>query len=210
MNHLRIVTRNSNLALVQCDEVAALLPQVVIDLVPVLSLGDKDKNTSLMGEAPADFFTRELDEALLNNEADIAVHSAKDLPYPLREGLMVVALLPAADQSDSLVGRQNLRLAELPLGATVGTSSKKRAGQLAALRPDLKIASIRGTIEERIAQVDNGHVDALIVATCALDRLGLRHRASEVLLFETHPLQGHLAVVAKKGNNEVEELFRGI
>lgn len=207
MNHLRIVTRNSNLALVQCDEVATLLPQVVVELLPILSLGDRDKTTSLMGQVPADFFTRELDEALLCGQADIAVHSAKDLPYPLHDGLEVVALLPAANQSDSLVSRFDVPLAQLPEGASVGTSSKKRAEQLAALRPDLKISHIRGTIEERIAQVDNGSVDALIVATCALDRLGLRHRASEELPFETHPLQGHLAVVAKRGNKELSELF---
>jgi len=207
VNNIRVITRNSNLALVQCDEVAQLLPQTGFDLIPVASMGDKMKHLSLMGDIPADFFTRELDEALLRGDADIAVHSAKDLPYPLAEGLEIVALLPAKDQSDSLVSVNNLTLSELPAGSRIGTSSPKRKEQILSQRPDLTIVSIRGTIEERIAQVDNGDVDALIVATCALERLDLTHRIAERLPFETHPLQGHLAIVAKKGNEPVKEIF---
>lgn len=165
------------------------------ELVKLTSYGDRHKEQSLMdgGLAP-DFFTRELDEALLSGKADIAVHSAKDLPYPLTDGIEVIALTEGKDKTDSLVARDGQTLATLPAGSKVGTSSAQRRAELLKLRSDLEVVPIRGTIEERIAQVDSGKVDALIVATCALERLGLLHRATERLPFKTHPLQGNLAV----------------
>lgn len=163
-----------------------------------------------MDNIPEDFFTRELDAALLSGKADVAVHSAKDLPYPLPEGLELYCLTQAKDKSDSLVSNVNLKLSELPAGARVGTSSSKRKEELLKQRPDLEIVAIRGTIEERIAQVDNGHIDALIVASCALERLGLSWRATEKLPFATHPLQAHLAVVGKAGNATLKNIFTSI
>jgi uroporphyrinogen III methyltransferase/synthase len=171
------------------------------------SFGDKNKHISLMNAIPGDFFTRELDGSLLDGEADIAVHSAKDLPYPLPCGLEIYCLTRAADQTDALVSRQNTGLYDLPAGARVGTSSATRRAELLRLRPDLTVVGIRGTIEERIAQVDNGYVDALIVATCALKRLQLEKRAAEVLPFKTHPLQGSIAVVGVENNPEMKFLF---
>ena len=192
---IRIATRQSPLALLQVEELVREAGITDYELVKLTSYGDKHKEQSLMdgGLAP-DFFTRELDEALLSGKADIAVHSAKDLPYPLTDGIEVIALTEGKDKTDSLVARDGLTLASLPQGSRVGTSSAQRKEELLRVRPDIEVVPIRGTIEERIAQVDSGKVDALIVATCALERLGLLHRATERLPFKTHPLQGNLAV----------------
>jgi uroporphyrinogen III methyltransferase / synthase len=194
---LRVATRTSNLASRQVEEVFGQFPGIPYQLVPLQSYGDKNKKISLLKNTIQDFFTRELDIALRNHEADIAVHSAKDLPYPMPDGLEVIALFAAFDKTDSIVSRGNLTLAQLPANPKLGTSSELRKAELLKLRSDIRIVSIRGTIEERIEQVDKGDYDAVIVATCALKRLQLNHRIAEVLPFETHPLQGNLAVVAR-------------
>lgn len=209
---MRIISRQSRLALLQVDEVMRQFPDVSYELIKTDSYGDKHKDVSLMDKAvSADFFTRELDAALLEGRADVAVHSAKDLPYPLPAGIEVIALTESADKSDSLVTRDGKTLRQLPPQSKIGTSSEQRKAELMALRPDVEVVAIRGTIEERIAQVDSHAVDALIVATCALDRLGLAHRASERLPFNTHPLQGNLAVTASVDvGNDIRELFSKI
>lgn len=204
---IKVISRQSPLALLQVQEVFSFFPDIHYELIKLESYGDKNKTISLLDNPPADIFTRELDNALLNETADLAVHSAKDLPYPLPAGLEVIALFDAFDQTDSLVARQNLTLRSLPTGARIGTSSPTRRKELLALRPDVEVVSIRGTIEERIAQVDSGYIDALIVASCALTRLGLSHRVSEVLPFETHPLQGNLAIVAKENREDIKAVF---
>jgi len=206
---LKVISRQSPLALLQVQEVFSFYSELHYELIKLESYGDKNKTISLLDNPPADIFTRELDNALLNETADIAIHSAKDLPYPLPAGLEVIALFDAFDQTDSLVAPQNLSLQSLPTGARIGTSSPTRRKELLALRPDVEVVSIRGTIEERIAQVDSGFIDALIVASCALTRLGLSQRVSEVLPFETHPLQGNLAVVAKDNRADLKLIFAG-
>ena len=194
----RIISRQSRLALLQVEELVKEAGITDYELIKTTSYGDRHKEVSLMDEGLAqDFFTRELDEALLEGRADIAVHSAKDLPNPLPDGIELLALTEGKDPSDSLVARDGLTLTTLPEGSKVGTSSAQRKEELLKVRPDLVVVPIRGTIEERIAQVDDGAVDALIVATCALDRLGLSHRATERLPFKTHPLQGKLAVTGR-------------
>ena len=200
-------SRQSPLALLQVQEVFGLFPEINYELIKLESFGDKNKQISLLDNPPADIFTRELDEAILNGTADLAIHSAKDLPYPLPQGVEVIALFEAFDQSDSLVSRNNLTLETLAAGARIGTSSPTRKKELLSLRPDVEVVSIRGTIEERIAQVDSGFIDALIVATCALKRLGLEKRIAEILPFETHPLQGNLAITAKAGRDDLKALF---
>jgi uroporphyrinogen III methyltransferase/synthase len=210
MQPLRVISRHSPLAIIQVEEVFGQLPDLRYELSVFKSFGDKHKSISLMRDnLRSDFFTKELDEMLLANEADIAIHSAKDLPYPLPVGLEIIALTRKLDDSDSLVVREGLptRLSDLPKGAVIGTSSPKRKQELESLRNDLTVKSIRGTIEERIEQTDKGDYDAVIVATCALQRLDLENRISEILPFKTHPLQGVLAVVAKCGRNELKEVF---
>jgi uroporphyrinogen III methyltransferase/synthase len=204
---LNVISRATPLAVLQAKEAMAAFPAVEYRLLTMETFGDRHKEMSLLEGVAGDFFTRELDERLLNGQADIAVHSAKDLPYPLPEGLEVYALLPAGDRSDALVSRGNLTLNELPPGATVGTSSSARKAELLRLRRDLTVVSIRGSIEERIAQVDSGRIDALIVASCALIRLGIAQRIAQRLPFATHPLQGHLALTGNKNRPELKALF---
>lgn len=204
---LKVVCRDSPLSLLQVREVFSFFPETDYRIMPVLSYGDKNKHIPLTEAVASDFFTREPDEALLSSEADVAVHSAKDLPYPLRHGLELMALLEADDTTDTLVSRNNLTLEQLPHGAKVGTSSTTRKAELLQRRPDLEVVSIRGNVEERIAQVDNGAIDALIVAGCALKRLGLASRIACVLDFKTHPLQGHLAVVGRSDRKDLIDFF---
>lgn len=205
---IRVIARGSRLSRLQVEEVFKNFPELAYEIKYLESYGDKNQQISLLnGEAPADIFTRELDDAIRQGDADIAIHSAKDLPYPLPEDIEVIALFPAFDTTDSLVSRKHKKLAELPAGSIIGTSSPLRKKGLNELRPDLTIKGIRGCIEERVQQVKDGKYDAAIVATCALKRLGMEDEIAEVLPFPTHPLQGFLAVTAKKGSQDLKQAF---
>ena len=205
---IRVIARGSRLSRLQVEEVFKNFPELAYEIKYLESYGDKNQQISLLnGEAPADIFTRELDDAIRQGDADIAIHSAKDLPYPLPEDIEVIALFPAFDTTDSLVSRDHKKLAELPAGSIIGTSSPLRKKGLNELRPDLSIKGIRGCIEERVQQVKDGKYDAAIVATCALKRLGMEDEIAEVLPFPTHPLQGFLAVTAKKGSHDLKQAF---
>ncbi len=196
---IRVIARGSRLSRLQVEEVFKNFPELAYEIKYLESYGDKNQQISLLnGEAPADIFTRELDDAIRQGDADIAIHSAKDLPYPLPEDMEVIALFPAFDTTDSLVSRDHKKLAELPAGSIIGTSSPLRKKGLNKLRPDLTIKGIRGCIEDRVQQVKDGKYDAAIVATCALKRLGMEDEIAEVLPFPTHPLQGFLAITALK------------
>lgn len=196
---IRVIARGSRLSRLQVEEVFKNFPELAYEIKYLESYGDKNQQISLLnGEAPADIFTRELDDAIRQGDADIAIHSAKDLPYPLPEDMEVIALFPAFDTTDSLVSRDHKKLAELPAGSIIGTSSPLRKKALNELRPDLTIKGIRGCIEDRVQQVKDGKYDAAIVATCALKRLGMEDEIAEVLPFPTHPLQGFLAITALK------------
>ena len=198
---IRVIARGSRLSRLQVEEVFKNFPELAYEIKYLESYGDKNQQISLLnGEAPADIFTRELDDAIRQGDADIAIHSAKDLPYPLPEDIEVIALFPAFDTTDSLVSKDHKKLAELPAGSIIGTSSPLRKKGLNELRPDLTIKGIRGCIEERVQQVKDGKYDAAIVATCALKRLGMEDEIAEVLPFPTHPLQGFLAITGKKGS----------
>ena len=205
---IRVIARGSRLSRLQVEEVFKNFPELAYEIKYLESYGDKNQQISLLnGEAPADIFTRELDDAIRQGDADIAIHSAKDLPYPLPEDIEVIALFPAFDTTDSLVSRDHKKLVELPAGSIIGTSSPLRKKGLNELRPDLTIKGIRGCIEERVQQVKDGKYDAAIVATCALKRLGMEDEIAEVLPFPTHPLQGFLAVTAKKGSQDLKQTF---
>lgn len=205
---IRVIARGSRLSRLQVEEVFKNFPELAYEIKYLESYGDKNQQISLLnGEAPADIFTRELDDAIRQGDADIAIHSAKDLPYPLPEDIEVIALFPAFDTTDSLVSRNHKKLAELPAGSIIGTSSPLRKKGLNELRPDLTIKGIRGCIEERIQQVKDGKYDATIVATCALKRLGMEDEITEVLPFPTHPLQGFLAITALKESQDLKQAF---
>lgn len=180
------------------------LRELVID-----SPGDRDKTVSMLEPGiPDDFFTRDLDQAVLAGRADAALHSAKDLPWPLPKGLEVWTLGPRAEPHDELCSLSGWSIESLPLHARVGTSSPERQAQLLALRPDLVIVSLRGTIAERLTYLDDQRADAIVVAACALRRLKLP--AGVPLPFSTHPLQGHLAVVGPRNNPRLRQAFGGL
>ena len=200
----RVGTRASPLALKQTEEAIGFLkrldPKSEFEVVRIETYGDKDKTTPISEIEGSDFFTREIDEALLRCEIDFAVHSAKDVANELADGLTIAAVTKSVDPHDALVSKGNLKLDELPVGATIGTSSQRRKEQLKRYRPDFKIVNIRGAIEERLAFLD-GNLDAIVIAASALVRLGLETRIAERMPFtimKPHPLQGSLAVVARR------------
>ena len=207
---MTVVSRMSTLAQRQTDELCALLPDVPFHKITRETFGDVHQETCLHANTKANIFSDALDECVAHGGADIAVHSAKDVPVPLRAELAIVALTRAADTTDALVSARNCALADLPAGARVGTSSTQRASHLRTLRPDLQPVSIRGSIEQRLAQIDAGAVDAIIVATCALQRLGLAQRIAQIVPWATHPLQGRLAVVARRDRADVKATFIAI
>lgn len=210
MSEIKIVIRDSNLSEKQAIEAIKLFNtkfNFEYKIIKIKSFGDKNKKISLLTNKIDDIWTRELDQMILKEEADIAIHSAKDLPINLKDGLELIALLPYLDNTDALVSRNNLTLDMLPLKAKIGTSSLLRKNQILNYRKDLKIIDIRGTIEERIKLVDIGKIDALVVATCALKRLGLEDRIAQILPFKTHPLQGSLGVVTRN-NYHLNSFFK--
>lgn len=210
---LRIATRSSRLAVAQTEEarqsILRVLPKTECDVYLLTSPGDRDLATPLTDESvPDDFFTRDLDDALLKGEADLAVHSAKDLPQTMRDGLTVAALLPARDIRDALVLRADWPDHQSP--AIIGTSSPKREQAIRALYADAETRPIRGSIDERLKQLDAGRYDAVIVAACALERLGLAKRISAYLPYEPAPQQGRLALVARADNRDLLRALRAL
>ncbi len=170
----RVGTRKSPLALKQLDEVVSslkrLYPDLGVDIVTIDTYGDKDKDTPISDIEGTDFFTREIDDALLKGDIDFAVHSAKDLPEDLREGLEIAFTTDSIDPYDCLVSRSGLKLDELPRGARIGTSSLRRKIQLKRYRDDLQIVDIRGTIEERLERIKDIDIDANVIERAALIR----------------------------------------
>ncbi|MEK6727502.1 MAG: hydroxymethylbilane synthase [Candidatus Omnitrophota bacterium] len=203
----RVGTRSSPLALKQVEEVLGLLREFDADLrlevVTIDTFGDKDKVTPISDIEGTDFFTREIDDALLRGKIDFAVHSAKDLPDEIREGLIIAAITKPLEPYDCLVSKNNLKLKELPAGARIGASSARRKAQLKNFRPDLKVTDIRGNIQERLKKLKESDFDAIVVAICALMRLGLENMITERIpleILKPHPLQGSLAVVARSSD----------
>lgn len=197
-------TRGSNLAIEQAkivvDELTKYYPKMKIIIKTFKTMGDKMPDIPLEQIQEEDVFTRELDNALLNNEIDLAVHSLKDLPKVLPAGFKLSIFPKKEDPRDVLVSRNNLKLNELPEGSIIGTSSIRRTEQLKKLRPDFKFLSIRGNIDERIKKVENGQYDATILAAAGLNRLGLHSKIAEYFdidKFPTAPGQGELAITTR-------------
>lgn len=211
---ITVGTRTSPLALVQIDEIESLLKNAegVDDFAFVrktyTSQGDTDKKTPLFAIKKDDVFTDQLDRAILAGEIDIAIHSAKDLPKKLPEGLMIYALTESPDATDAFVGR--VPFGQLPKGAKIGTSSGFRQERLRQLNPELEPVAIRGTIQERIEQFEQGKYDGIIVATIALKRLGLEDYIMGILPWDGIPLQGQLAVVGHENNRSLRNFFKTI
>jgi hydroxymethylbilane synthase len=180
-DELRIATRKSQLALWQAEHVAALLrqahPGLVIELVPLLTQGDRIQDRSLAAIGGKGLFIKELEVAIEDLRADIAVHSMKDVPADMPAGLVIAAVLKRADARDALITTSGIaRLDDLPRGACVGTSSLRRQAQLCALRPDLRIEALRGNVDTRLRKLEAGGMDAIVLACAGLIRLGLESR----------------------------------
>jgi hydroxymethylbilane synthase len=201
---IRLGIRPSPLALKQAKEATELLkkiyPQARFSIRKFFTTGDKDKITPISDIEGSDFFTREIDQALLRGEIDFGLHCSKDLPDVLAPGLKIAFETPSLSPYDALVSRGNLKFKDLPQGCSIGVSSRRRKNQIGKLRSDLKIVDIRGNIDERLSLLDTGRIDSLIVAEAALIRLGLEYRIAEILrldIFKTHPRQGSLAIVTR-------------
>jgi len=210
---IRVGARPSRLAIKQAEEVHGYLPCIRMEIVPIETSGDMDKKSSLIGHEESDFFTREIEHALLNGKIDAAVHSAKDLEKDMPEGLVIAALTRSLSPWESLVSQDNRTLSNLAAGAIVGTSSSKRKEAILRFRPDLIVKDIRGNIEERLEQLDKGDFDAVIIAHAALLRLGLEHRIAQVIpeeIMAPHPLQGRIAVQVRRERADLFEIFRRI
>jgi hydroxymethylbilane synthase len=182
---LRIATRKSQLALWQAEHVAALLRRahagLEVELVPIVTQGDRIQDRSLAAIGGKGLFIKELEVALAEQRADIAVHSMKDLPGDLPVGLMIASVLERADARDALLTLKGSahapsRFADLPRGARVGTSSLRRQAQLLAARPDLRIEPLRGNVDTRLRKLDAGEMDAIVLACAGLIRLGWESR----------------------------------
>jgi hydroxymethylbilane synthase len=213
MQTLKIGTRPSPLAVKQVEEVISLLPLVRFEVIKIETSGDMDKTSSLAGREDSDFFTREIEEALLDGRLDAAVHSAKDLENDTPENLTIAAVTRPISAFECLVSASGLMLEDLPPGAVVGTSSRKRKEAIAHFRPDLVVKDIRGNIEDRLKQLDGGDFDAVIVAHAALIRLGLEDRIAQIIprqVMEPHPLQGSLAIQIRRDRKDLENMFRRI
>jgi hydroxymethylbilane synthase len=204
---LRLATRGSALARAQGGLAAAALEAygggASARLVIVTTGGDRNQSTPIEQMEGQGWFTAEIERSVLEGEADVAVHSAKDLPTTLAPGLEVVALLPRGNPADALVTRDGAALRLLPDGASVGSSSQRRSALLAAIRPGLRCVPIRGNVDTRLRKLDAGEVDGLLVAAAGMDRLGLSSRISERLdprQFVPAPGQGAIALEAVAGS----------
>ncbi len=182
---LRIATRRSPLALWQAEHVAArlqaLYPGQTVTLVPIKTQGDRILDVPLAKIGGKGLFIKELEQALLEGQADLAVHSMKDVPAELPAGLCLSTLLESADPRDALLSRHPGGWAGLPRGACLGTSSLRRQCQLRSLRPDLRFDLLRGNVGTRLQKLDEGMFDAIVLAAAGLERLGLAARISERL-----------------------------
>ncbi len=182
--NVKIATRKSALALWQSEHVAALLealPEVgTVELVPMSTRGDEILDRSLQKIGGKGLFIKELEIAMQRGDADIAVHSMKDVPAEMPEGFCLAAMLERANHADALVSPGGQQLDDLREGALIGSSSLRRQAQLKLLRPDLRIEPLRGNVNTRLAKLDNGDYDAIILAAAGLERLGLADRISQV------------------------------
>lgn len=213
--HIRIATRKSALALWQAEHVKARLeqahPGLQVSLVPMVSRGDQLLDSPLAKIGGKGLFVKELEAAMLEDRADIAVHSMKDVPMEFPEGLGLYCICEREDPRDAFVSNAYASLDELPQGSVVGTSSLRRQAQLLALRPDLEIRFLRGNVNTRLAKLDAGEYDAIILAAAGLIRLGFNQRIRSSL-DDTVCLpaggQGAVGIECRTGDHELHELLK--
>jgi hydroxymethylbilane synthase len=215
---LRIGTRGSPMALAQTglvrDRLLAANPDLTaagaVEIVTIRTTGDRVQDRRLAEIGGKGLFTKEIDEALLDRRVDLAVHSLKDLETWLPDGVEIACVLPRDDPHDAFLSVKAATLAALPQGAVVGTASLRRQAQLLRRRPDLRVVPLRGNANTRIRKLEAGEVDATLLALCGLQRIGLAHRATEILRYEIMlPAvgQGALAVECRAGDDGIRQLL---
>lgn len=210
-----IGTRGSALALWQAEHVAVRLqeiaPDVDVHVKRINTQGDLVRDKALWQVEGRGFFVKELENALLNGEADLAVHSLKDVPTVLHNGLVLGAVLERGDPRDALVARDGRgTLVDLPEGARVGTSSLRRRAQLLAARPDLRVADMRGNVDTRLRNLRQGQYDAVVLAVAGMVRLGLEAHITQILPIDVMlpaPAQGALAIECRADDGPVLDLL---
>jgi hydroxymethylbilane synthase len=214
MKKLRIATRQSKLALWQANHVKKLLlqqhPELEIELVGITTKGDKILDKKLADIGGKGLFIKELEVALLTGQADIAVHSMKDVPPEIPEGLQLGAILKRNDPRDAFISKTFDCFSELPKGAVVGTCSVRRQSQLLHHRPDLKIKSLRGNVDTRLAKLEAGEFDAIILAAAGLKRLQLEKHITEIFSEEflvPSVAQGAIGIECRKDNTDILKLI---
>ncbi|MFH2000597.1 MAG: hydroxymethylbilane synthase [Planctomycetota bacterium] len=214
---LKIGTRGSALALFQARAVQSMLrekrPDLQTELVIIKTLGEKDPKTSLVKISGEGIFTRELDTALDEGRIDVAVHSSKDVPTDLSEGIVLAGFCPREEACEAFVSNRHARFLDMPEGARIGTGSPRRRSQILALRPDLAIVDLRGNVETRLRKLDEGQMDAVILACAGLIRLGLEQRISERLpldMFVPAPGQGAIGIAARSSDQDTLSLVASI
>jgi hydroxymethylbilane synthase len=221
MMHLsfKIGTRGSPLALAQAHEARRLLARAHgileerIEIAVIRTSGDMIQDRALAEAGGKGLFTKEIDEAMLRGEIDIAVHSSKDLPTVLPAGIVVAGYLPREDARDALISARADSLEGLPRGGAFGTASLRRQAQVRRIRPDLRVVLLRGNVETRLGKVERGEIDATLLAYAGLKRLGLAHRATALLDIETFlPAvgQGAIGFTVRTGDARASEALSPI
>ncbi|QDT66115.1 hydroxymethylbilane synthase [Calycomorphotria hydatis] len=221
MPSLRIATRASQLALWQANHVADLIrasnSDVEVEIVHISTQGDRDRDSSLVAFGGVGVFTREVQRAVLDGRADLAVHSLKDLPTDPAEGLTLAAVPERAPRFDALILPQDadaeLSLDTLPAGSVIGTGSPRRRAQLLRKRPDIQFAELRGNVDTRLRKLDEHEVDALILAEAGLERLGLADRISASLkppLVYPAVGQGALGIECRADDSETQNILSAL
>ncbi|MCF6171486.1 MAG: hydroxymethylbilane synthase [Bacteroidales bacterium] len=214
---IKIGTRGSRLALYQANKAKKAIeerfPETRVEVIVIHTKGDKILDVSLSKIGDKGLFTKELEVALLNNEVDMAVHSLKDLPTFFPDGLKLGAVLKRAEVRDALVSKKGKTLAQLDENDVIATSSLRRRAQLLAFNPKFKIVDIRGNMNTRLAKMDNGYCDAMIMAATGLQRLGLTERITEIIDINTMVpavSQGAIGIEIRENDKAVENVMRGI
>ncbi|MGQ2908043.1 MAG: hydroxymethylbilane synthase [Aliihoeflea sp.] len=216
---LRIGTRGSALALAQAEETRArlmaahALPQEALEIVVISTSGDRIQDRPLSEAGGKGLFTKEIEEALLSGAIDIAVHSSKDMPTALPEGLELSCFLEREDVRDAYIGRVAPKLLDLPENAVIGSSSLRRQALIRRLRPDIDVVLYRGNVQTRLRKLEEGVVDATLLANAGLKRLGLAHVITELLPVETFPPapgQGAICIESRVGDARIGKLLEPI
>ncbi|TPI70478.1 hydroxymethylbilane synthase [Mesorhizobium sp. B2-8-9] len=219
MQTLKIGTRGSPLALAQAHETRARLMQAhglseeAFEVVPISTSGDRIQDRPLSEAGGKGLFTKEIEEALLERRIDIAVHSSKDMPTVLPDGLELVTFLPREDARDAFIGKNVKRIADLPHGATVGSSSLRRQALIRRMRPDLDVVIFRGNVQTRLRKLDEGVAKGTILAYAGLKRLGLEHVVTDLMPLEAFPPapgQGAIGIETRIGDRDVEKMLAAI